>query len=108
MTVPSVEELDSFKYSDLQSLAKSLGLRANLKVRVWWSRRVAGVLGVAALGRRGGRGPELVPETVDLVKVDLGPSNSAKVGLKGSYSIHLILKLTFLGAHIGLGFKRFV
>ncbi|XP_016007750.2 nucleolar and spindle-associated protein 1 isoform X1 [Rousettus aegyptiacus] len=31
MTVPSVEELDSFKYSDLQSLAKSLGLRANLK-----------------------------------------------------------------------------
>lgn len=50
-------------------------------------------------------GTELVPETVDLVKVDLGPSNSAKVGLKGSYSIHLILKLTFLGAHIGLGFK---
>ncbi|XP_058522039.1 nucleolar and spindle-associated protein 1 isoform X4 [Ochotona princeps] len=31
MTVPSPEELDSFKYSDLQSLAKSLGLRANLK-----------------------------------------------------------------------------
>ncbi|XP_010596657.1 nucleolar and spindle-associated protein 1 isoform X1 [Loxodonta africana] len=31
MTVPSLEELDSFKYSDLQKLAKSLGLRANLK-----------------------------------------------------------------------------
>ncbi|XP_062061644.1 nucleolar and spindle-associated protein 1 isoform X1 [Lepus europaeus] len=31
MTVPSPEELDSFKYSDLQTLAKSLGLRANLK-----------------------------------------------------------------------------
>ncbi|XP_008267399.2 nucleolar and spindle-associated protein 1 isoform X3 [Oryctolagus cuniculus] len=31
MTVPSPEELDSFKYSDLQNLAKSLGLRANLK-----------------------------------------------------------------------------
>lgn len=51
---------------------------------------------------------EPVPETVDLVKVDLGPSNCAKVGLKGSYSLHLILKLTFLGAYIGLGFKRFV
>ncbi|XP_054989685.1 nucleolar and spindle-associated protein 1 isoform X1 [Sorex araneus] len=31
MTVPSLEELDSFKYSDLQNLAKSLGLRANQK-----------------------------------------------------------------------------
>ncbi|CAH6788048.1 Nusap1 [Phodopus roborovskii] len=29
MTVPSAEELDSFKYSDLQNLAKRLGLRAN-------------------------------------------------------------------------------
>ncbi|XP_055989528.1 nucleolar and spindle-associated protein 1 [Sorex fumeus] len=29
MTVPSLEELESFKYSDLQNLAKSLGLRAN-------------------------------------------------------------------------------
>lgn len=48
-------------------------------------------------------GTEPVPETVDL-----GPSNSAKVGLKGSYSLHPILKLTFLGAHIGLGFKSFV
>uniref|UniRef100_A0A8I6A2C0 Nucleolar and spindle associated protein 1 n=1 Tax=Rattus norvegicus TaxID=10116 RepID=A0A8I6A2C0_RAT len=33
MTVPSAEELDSFKYSDLQNLAKRLGLRANLRVR---------------------------------------------------------------------------
>lgn len=33
MIVPSLEELDSFKYSDLQNLAKSLGLRANLRVR---------------------------------------------------------------------------
>ncbi|XP_023590907.1 nucleolar and spindle-associated protein 1 isoform X1 [Trichechus manatus latirostris] len=31
MTAPSLEELDSFKYCDLQKLAKSLGLRANLK-----------------------------------------------------------------------------
>uniref|UniRef100_A0A8D2AJN1 Nucleolar and spindle associated protein 1 n=1 Tax=Sciurus vulgaris TaxID=55149 RepID=A0A8D2AJN1_SCIVU len=31
MTVPSAEELESFKYSDLQNLAKSLGLRANLR-----------------------------------------------------------------------------
>lgn len=29
MTVPSAEELDSFKYSDLQNLAKRLGLQAN-------------------------------------------------------------------------------
>ncbi|KAM9198179.1 LOW QUALITY PROTEIN: nucleolar and spindle-associated protein 1-like [Dugong dugon] len=31
MTAPTLEELDSFKYCDLQKLAKSLGLRANLK-----------------------------------------------------------------------------
>uniref|UniRef100_A0A8D2AWW5 Uncharacterized protein n=1 Tax=Sciurus vulgaris TaxID=55149 RepID=A0A8D2AWW5_SCIVU len=31
MTNPSAEELDSFKYSDLQNLAKSLGLWANLR-----------------------------------------------------------------------------
>ncbi|XP_036040518.1 nucleolar and spindle-associated protein 1 isoform X3 [Onychomys torridus] len=31
MTVPSAEELDSFRYSDLQNLAKRLGLRANLR-----------------------------------------------------------------------------
>ncbi|KAF3819839.1 hypothetical protein GH733_015348 [Mirounga leonina] len=31
MAIPSLEELDSFKYSHLQNLAKSLGLRANLR-----------------------------------------------------------------------------
>ncbi|XP_006883285.1 PREDICTED: nucleolar and spindle-associated protein 1-like [Elephantulus edwardii] len=31
MTAHVLEDLDSFKYSDLQNLAKSLGLRANLK-----------------------------------------------------------------------------
>ena len=31
MAIPSLEELDSFKYSDLQNLDKSLGLRANLR-----------------------------------------------------------------------------
>ncbi|XP_045143909.1 nucleolar and spindle-associated protein 1 [Echinops telfairi] len=31
MPVHSLEEMDSFKYSDLQNLAKSLGLRANLR-----------------------------------------------------------------------------
>ncbi|EPQ14595.1 Nucleolar and spindle-associated protein 1 [Myotis brandtii] len=31
MTIPSLEDLDSFKYSDLQNLAKSLGLWANLR-----------------------------------------------------------------------------
>lgn len=45
MTVPSLDELDSFKYSDLQSLAKSLGLRANLRVRGRWR------AGEDALGR---------------------------------------------------------
>lgn len=38
----------------------------------------------------------------------LGPSDAAKVGLKGSYSLHFIVKLTFLGARIGLGFRSFV
>lgn len=38
MIVSSLEELDSFKYSDLQNLAKNLGLRANL--RVWGRWRV--------------------------------------------------------------------
>uniref|UniRef100_A0A8C6CYV5 Nucleolar and spindle-associated protein 1 n=1 Tax=Moschus moschiferus TaxID=68415 RepID=A0A8C6CYV5_MOSMO len=31
MIVPSLDELNSFKYSDLQNLAKSLGLQANLR-----------------------------------------------------------------------------
>uniref|UniRef100_A0A8C0WP76 Uncharacterized protein n=1 Tax=Castor canadensis TaxID=51338 RepID=A0A8C0WP76_CASCN len=42
MTVPSAEELDSFKYSDLQNLAKSLGLRANLRVWGWRGRPLGG------------------------------------------------------------------
>ena len=45
MTVPSAEELDSFKYSDLQNLAKRLGLRANMKVPCWLAVRAVGWAG---------------------------------------------------------------
>ncbi|ELK23159.1 Nucleolar and spindle-associated protein 1 [Myotis davidii] len=31
MTIPSLEDLNSFKYSDLQNLAKNLGLQVNLR-----------------------------------------------------------------------------